>query len=55
MDKKVIENEANKLVNGLKDDDGLKIIYQDLPWWRPIWTLESLIHLKKSGMIALIK
>jgi len=55
VDKKVIEDEADKFFNGLKDDRGLKIIYENLPWWRPIWTLEGLIHLKKSGMIAIIK
>jgi len=51
VDKKVVENEADKFFNGFKDDGGLKIIYQNLPWWRPIWTLDGLILLKKSGMI----
>ena len=51
VDKEVVENEADNFFNGLKDDGGLKIIYQDLPWWRPIWTLDGLILLKKSGMI----
>ena len=51
VDKKVLENEADNFFNGLKDDGGLKIIYQDLPWWRPIWTLEGLILLKKRGLI----
>ncbi len=50
VDKKVVENEADSFFNGLKDDGGLKIIYQDLPWWRPIWTLDGLILLKKSEM-----
>ena len=50
VDKKVVENEADNYFNGLKDDGGLKIIYQDLPWWRPIWTLDGLMLLKKSGM-----
>jgi len=51
VDKKVVENEANKFFNGLKDDGGLKIIYENLPGWRPIWTLDGLILLKNSGMI----
>jgi hypothetical protein len=52
VDEKVLENEADNFFNGLKEDGGLKIIYQNLPWWRPIWTLEGLILLKKSGRIA---
>ncbi len=51
LDRKIIENEVDIFFNGLQDDGGLKIVYQDLPWWRPVWTLDSLILLKKSGMI----
>ena len=51
VDKKVIDNEAENFFNGLQDDGGLKILYQDLPWWRPIWTLDGLIILKKSGIL----
>ncbi|MFX1418279.1 MAG: hypothetical protein ACFE9N_05085 [Promethearchaeota archaeon] len=53
VDKKVIENEVDNFFNGLMDDGGLKIIYQNLPWWRPIWTLDGLILLKKIGLIDL--
>jgi hypothetical protein len=53
LDKKIIKNEADNFFNGLQDDGGLKIIYQDFPHWRPIWTLEGLILLKKSNMIEL--
>ncbi|KKN11555.1 hypothetical protein LCGC14_1025300 [marine sediment metagenome] len=55
VDKTLIKNEVDNFFNGFKDDGGLKIIYQDLPWWRPIWTLDCLIQLKKSGMIAIIR
>jgi hypothetical protein len=51
LDKKVVENEADNFFSGLEDDGGLKIIYQNLPWWRPIWTLDGLILLKKSGFL----
>ena len=51
VDKKVVENETDNFFNGLQDDGGLKIIYQNLPHWRPIWTLDCLILLKKSSMI----
>jgi len=54
VDKKVVDNEANNFFNGLKDDGGLKIIYQNLPWWRPIWTLDGLIIAKINGIVDFI-
>lgn len=51
VDKNTVKNEVNNFFNGLKDDGGLKIVYQNLTWWRPIWTLDALILLKKSSMI----
>jgi hypothetical protein len=51
VDEKLVENETDNFFNGLKEDGSLKIIYQNLPWWRPIWTLEGLILLKKAGFI----
>jgi hypothetical protein len=51
VDKHTVKNEVNNFFNGLKDDGGLKIVYQNLTWWRPIWTLDALILLKKSSMI----
>lgn len=51
LDKKVVDCEVDNFFNGLKDDGGLKIVYQNLPWWRPIWTLDALILLKKTGMV----
>jgi hypothetical protein len=53
VDKQIIENEVDNLINGLQEDHGLKIFYEDLPWWRPIWTLDGLILLKKSRLIEL--
>lgn len=51
MGKKVVENEVYSFFNGLKDDGGLKITYENLPWWRPIRTLDGLIILKKNNLI----
>jgi len=51
VDEKVVENELNNYFNGLKDDGGLKISYENLPWWRPIWTLDGLIIAKINGLI----
>jgi hypothetical protein len=53
VDKKIKDSEITNFFNGLQDDGGLKIIYQELPWWRPIWTLDALIILKMSGMTNL--
>jgi len=55
VDKKIEENETENFIMGIQNDGGLKILYQNLPWWRPIWTLEGLIILKKSGMIAITR
>jgi hypothetical protein len=51
VDKQTIKNEAENFFRGIKDDGGLKIVYQNLPWWRPIWTLDGLILLKKFGIL----
>ncbi|MFX1375960.1 MAG: hypothetical protein ACFFA0_09130 [Promethearchaeota archaeon] len=51
LDKTIVENEVKNFFNGLKDDGGLRIIYQNLPWWRPIWTLDGLIIMRKSKII----
>jgi len=53
VDKKVIDSEVNNFIKGLQDDGGLRIVYQDLPWWRPIWTLDTLMILKKLSMIEI--
>jgi hypothetical protein len=50
VDEKLVEKETNNFFNGLMDDGGLKIIYQNLHWWRPIWTLDGLIILKKNEL-----
>ncbi len=53
LDSRIVKNEADNFFKGLQDDGGLKIIYQNLPHWRPIWTLDGLILLKKSNIIDL--
>ena len=47
-----LETEARKVVEALQDDGGLKSPYPNLPWWRPVWTLETLIALKRYGFLA---
>ena len=39
-------------LDGLQADGGLKILYKDLPWWRPIWTLDGLMIMKKFGLVT---
>jgi len=47
--RETLEAEAAKMVNDLQDDGGLATAYPDLPWWRPVNTLEALVILKKYG------
>ena len=38
-------------VAALQTDGGLKAPYPELPWWRPIWTLDGLILMRKMEWI----
>ena len=51
VDEKVVENELANYFKGFEDDGGLKIVYENLPWWRPIWTLDGLIIAKINGLV----
>jgi len=42
-----LENEAAYFLGNFEEDGGIKILYQNLPWWRPIFSLDGLIFLKK--------
>ncbi|MGD2248161.1 MAG: hypothetical protein PVF58_07115 [Candidatus Methanofastidiosia archaeon] len=48
--KKVLEREAHIMLDAFQEDGGLLTPYPDLPWWRPIFTVDALILLKKLGM-----
>ena len=50
LDRSFVEAKAKAAVTDLQDDGGLKIPY-DLPWWRPIWTLQVLVSLKSCGLL----
>lgn len=43
----VIDEAAQQFITGIEDDGGLKDLYPELPWWRPIFTLDGLILLKR--------
>ncbi len=39
--------EAAAFLNSLQEDGGVETSYPDLPWWRPIWTLNGCVLLSK--------
>ena len=45
------EQFAKAAVADLQEDGGLRIPY-DLPWWRPIWTLQVLVSFRSCGLIG---
>jgi hypothetical protein len=51
VSQEVLLQEAGKFLNALQEDGGLDAPYPDLPWWRPIFTLDGLIALRKQGLI----
>ena len=51
VDREILVEQAGRFVNGLQEDGGIKTPYPDLPWWRPIFTLDGLILLKRYGLL----
>ena len=52
IDEQTWNDQAKAAISTLQDDGGVTIDeYADLPWWRPVWTLEMLIRLKKQELI----
>ena len=47
----VLSGQAQRFVDGLQEDGGVATPYPDLPWWRPIFTLDGLILLKRCGLL----
>ncbi len=48
----VWESEGRKAVATIQADGGVHIEqYAQLPWWRPIWTLDMLVVLKNHGLL----
>jgi hypothetical protein len=45
VDENVWLREAANFIGSMQEDGGVKIPYPDLPWWRPIWTLNGCILL----------
>ena len=51
VDQEVLSAQARRFVAGLQEDGGVATPYPDLPWWRPIFTLDGLILLKRQGFL----
>lgn len=51
VDQEVLAEQAQLFVDGLQEDGGVVTPYPDLPWWRPIWTLDGLMQLKRQGFL----
>ena len=51
LDRETIEREAGRFVDALEDDGGIRSPYPELPWWRPIFTLDGFILMKKVGLL----
>ena len=51
LSRDTLENEAAYFLGNFEEDGGIKILYQNLPWWRPIFSLDGLIFLKKYKLI----
>jgi hypothetical protein len=47
----LLRNEAQIAIADLEDDGGIRSPYPGVPWWRPVWTLEMLISLKRFGLL----
>lgn len=50
LDRDFVVAKARAALAALQGDGGLAIPY-DLPWWRPIWTLQLLVALKSYRLI----
>jgi hypothetical protein len=49
--REVVETEAQAFAAAIQEDGGLAAPYPDLPWWRPLWTLDGLILLKRLSFL----
>jgi len=46
-------SEAERAIATIQEDGGIRIEqYAQLPWWRPIWTLDLLVTLKRKNLLG---
>ena len=47
------ETEAKRVTATLQEDGGVCIErYAELPWWRPVWTVDLFVALKRTGLLG---
>jgi hypothetical protein len=51
VDREVLVDQARSFVDGIQEDGGVATPYPDLPWWRPIFTLDGLMLLRRQGFL----
>jgi hypothetical protein len=52
LDPNVVRQQAQLFFDALQPDGGVLAPYPQFPWWRPIWTVDGLILLKRAGLLA---
>jgi hypothetical protein len=51
LEQDVLRREAQRFVDALQEDGAVATAYPDLPWWRPIFTLDALMVMKQLFLI----
>jgi len=49
--RETVEAEAGKFIAAIQEDGSLDAPYPELPWWRPIWTVDGLVLLKRASVV----
>ena len=52
LEQDTLRREAQRFVDAFQEDGAVATPYPDLPWWRPIFTLDGLITMKQLSLIA---
>jgi hypothetical protein len=47
----ILRREAGRFVDGLQEDGALITPYPDLPWWRPIFTVDGLMVMRQLALV----
>ncbi|MBN1259277.1 MAG: hypothetical protein JXB35_01225 [Anaerolineae bacterium] len=51
VEEALLRQSAADFIAAVQNDGGVDALYPDLPWWRPIFTLDGLILLRRRGFI----
>lgn len=47
----VLKEEVNTFITSIENDGGIRNPFENLPWWKPIFTLDGLILMKKFNFL----